>query len=72
MRDRSVVVALPGITSTTRPCVLVLGTVAAVIDTGVTAARVVSIKLRVDLDGSRSTYLLTLSDYGKTVVIDQP
>ncbi len=43
-----------------------------VIDTGVTSARVVSIKLMVDLDGSRSTYLLTLSDYGKTVVIDQP
>ena len=42
------------------------------IDTGVTAARVSSIRLVVDLGGSRSTYLLTLSDYGKTVVIEEP
>jgi hypothetical protein len=50
------------------------GTVAVqvTIDTGVAAARVSSIRLMVDLDGSRSTYLLTLSDYGKTVVIEQP
>jgi hypothetical protein len=42
------------------------------VDTGVTAARVSSIRLTVDLDGSRSTYLLTLSDFGKAVVIQQP
>lgn len=42
------------------------------IDTGVTAARVAAIRLTVDLDGSRSTYLLTLSDFGKAVVIQQP
>jgi LppX_LprAFG lipoprotein len=42
------------------------------IDTGVTAARVASIRLVVSLDGSRSTYLLTLTDFGKTVVIQQP
>ena len=42
------------------------------IDTGVTAARVSSIRLAVDLDGSRSTYLLTLSDFGKTLDIQQP
>jgi LppX_LprAFG lipoprotein len=42
------------------------------VDTGVTAARVSSLRLTVDLDGSRSTYLLNLSDYGKTVDIQQP
>jgi hypothetical protein len=42
------------------------------IDTAVTGPRVSSIKLTVELGGSRSTYLLTLSDYGKAVVIRQP
>lgn len=57
---------IPGADSTGRVEVQVT------IDTGVTAARVSSIRLVVGLDGSRSTYLLTLSDYGKAVIIQEP